>query len=258
MGSAGSLTEVLTWFTVSLSLLTAAWRLFTKLENSLKLELDDLFVVAAVVSSSGPGLNITWLIIVQLSHVGSGVATAMACQNGLGSLVQTLTSSQVTNFEQVQSLVICPRGVTDREQCQASYAAQLLTVPTLSFAKMSIMLLMRRLFPLRLTRRVCSTFCFVLAAWFAASIFAVSFKCGLPESWNYSTCPCMNQVKKLSERLFRLCSYCLQTAFWRFTGAFNILTDLVLVAAPMYLIKFTSIKTRSKVVVITCFGMRLL
>lgn len=50
----------------------------------------------------------------------------------------------------------------------------------------------------------------------------------------------------------------LKTSFWRFTGAFNILTDAALIVAPIAMLRYVSLKPTKKLVVLACFGVRLL
>ncbi|KAF2014376.1 hypothetical protein BU24DRAFT_463171 [Aaosphaeria arxii CBS 175.79] len=146
----GPFLNVVTWVLLITSALAVLTRLITKRALRRRMDIDDAFVVAALLTS-----------------IGSGIAVSVQVSNGLGRTISSLQASQVGTYE------------------KAEYANRLLYIATLAFAKLSIISLLMILTAADLHRRFCYSMTAVIALWGVVSVFVGAFQCGIDEPWRF-------------------------------------------------------------------------
>ncbi|KAF2197263.1 hypothetical protein GQ43DRAFT_496554 [Delitschia confertaspora ATCC 74209] len=145
----GPFLDVITWVLLITSSLAVLTRLVTKKALRRRVDIDDAFVVAALLTS-----------------IGSGIAVCIQTANGLGEDIALLTKSDVVRYE------------------KSAYATKLLYIATLAFAKLSIISLLMILTASVLHRKVGITLATFIAAWGVVSEITAAFECGLKKPWN--------------------------------------------------------------------------
>ena len=109
------------------------------------------------------------------------------------------------------------------------------------FAKTSIILFIKRLTPSRNAHRVCWAFLTFLGLLGLSALLVTLFACGLPEPWLYQSDQCVDL-----------------TAFTRTIGIIDTLTDILLVALPVYLFSRVQYVGSGRWTVIVVFSLRAL
>ncbi|KAF1995267.1 hypothetical protein P154DRAFT_445865 [Amniculicola lignicola CBS 123094] len=145
----GPFLDVITWILLITSALAVLTRLVTKRALGRRIDLDDAFVVAALVAS-----------------IGSGISVSIQTVNGLGRDIDQLTHNQIVAYE------------------KSEYANKLLYIATLAFAKLSIIILLMILTASDLHRRVGMSLTAVVATWGVVAVFTAAFQCGIEEPWH--------------------------------------------------------------------------
>ncbi|KAF2475868.1 uncharacterized protein BDR25DRAFT_212428 [Lindgomyces ingoldianus] len=158
-----------------------------------------------------------------ITSIGSGVSVSFQTANGLGQDFESLAESQIVAYE------------------KSEYATKLLYIATLAFAKLSIISLLMILIASELHRRLGIFLSTFIAVWGIVSEFATAFQCGTHEPWR----------SFLGER------NCFNTpAFWRATGAINMLTDLALIMFPVHVIVTLQMSAGKKLTILVFFSAR--
>ncbi|KAF2726798.1 hypothetical protein EJ04DRAFT_452641 [Polyplosphaeria fusca] len=145
----GHFLNVVTWILLITSALAVLTRLITKRALKRRMDVDDAFVVAALMAS-----------------IGSGIAVSIQTANGLGKDKASLVESQIVAYE------------------KSEYANKLLYIATLAFAKLSIISLMLMLTASPMHRKLGVAFTAFIAVWGVASEFAAAFQCGANKPWD--------------------------------------------------------------------------
>ncbi|KAF2786903.1 hypothetical protein K505DRAFT_354168 [Melanomma pulvis-pyrius CBS 109.77] len=145
----GPFLNVITWMLLITSALAVLTRLVTKRALRRRIDVDDAFVVAALIAS-----------------IGSGIAVNIQTANGLGRDISSLAKSQMIAYE------------------KSEYANKLLYIATLALAKLSIISLMMILTASDLHRRLGITLTTFIAVWGIASVLAAAFQCGIKHPWH--------------------------------------------------------------------------
>ncbi|KAI9732959.1 MAG: hypothetical protein M1818_007392 [Claussenomyces sp. TS43310] len=202
----GRIVFVISWLLFCVVWLAVGARLATRWTLSRKLGGDDILTLVALAFSSGQ----------------TGAMT-VAISNGLGQRINTLSSFQVTQFQ------------------QSLYASNLLYIFTLYFAKTAVLALLIQLTPDESHRRISIGLAIFIAFWAITAVFAASFQCHLPHSWQF-----------IGNRCFNL------TAFWNYFEILNIITDFVLIVLPAFVMWRVQINWRRKAAVASCFASRAL
>lgn len=78
---------------------------------------------------------------------------------------------------------------------QAEYAACILFIASLCFAKLSVVAFMIELTPIRAYKRASYFLGLVIIGWTVSSIFAASFQCDLERPWDFVHTSCFNRVR---------------------------------------------------------------
>ncbi|KAF2840591.1 hypothetical protein M501DRAFT_1001575 [Patellaria atrata CBS 101060] len=151
----GPIVSVVAYILVFTSIVVAITRLYITVRHRLDFAWDD----AAYVTASG-------------FAIAQSVVSERAVHNGLGRHMDTLTSGKINTYYKLL------------------YTAGLLAIIAMIFAKLSVILLFRRLAPQERTWH-CIILCSSVAVWGIFSIFAVAFQCKTPQPWVFtkSNCP---------------------------------------------------------------------
>jgi hypothetical protein len=163
------------------------------------------------------------------------IAVSKAVEHGLGSPLNSLSCKEYTYYQ------------------AAGYASQLLYIMTIALAKASTITLLIAISPQKHHRRPMFGVAALIAAWAIASFLATAFQCSLPRPYLFTSSPvgfgasaaphaqCFNQIP-----------------FWDFVGAFDIFTDLAIMALPILVIRDLQLIRRKKTSVVFAFSFRLL
>ncbi|KAJ8067126.1 hypothetical protein OCU04_004501 [Sclerotinia nivalis] len=199
------LVQIFVWLPLATSVLGVCARLGTKLAIFKKLEWQDHLITISLLFS-----------------IGQSVAVVIACENGFGQLLGTMSDGQLEAMQ------------------KAEYSASLLYITSLYFAKMSIVMFIDDFTPITAERMATKILGLVISLWAVSSIFAVAFQCRLPRVWDSIYGDCFDQ-----------------TAFWNYNAIVNIVTDASLVS----LITFIALHIRTtwsrKLTLICIFGSRI-
>lgn len=121
------------------------------------------------------------------------------------------------------------------------YASNVLYFVAILFAKASILLFIKRLTPSQNAGRVCWAFLAFLGAFTISGLGVTFFACGLPKPWAYESDQCLNLE-----------------AFTRAVVVIDMVTDLLLVALPVYLFSRVKYVGSGRLTVVMVFSMRAL
>ncbi|OAL47805.1 hypothetical protein IQ07DRAFT_104374 [Pyrenochaeta sp. DS3sAY3a] len=147
----GPFLNVVTWVLLITSGLAVLTRLITKRALRRRMDVDDAFVVAALLAS-----------------IGSGVSVSTQTANGLGQDTSTLLHSQFLAYQ------------------KSEYANKLLYIATLTFAKLSIISLLMILTASVLHRNLGIGLSVFIALWGIVSELVSAFQCGTVEPWRFA------------------------------------------------------------------------
>ncbi|KAF2637583.1 hypothetical protein P280DRAFT_530762 [Massarina eburnea CBS 473.64] len=146
----GPFLNVVTWILLITSALAVLTRLVTKRALKRRIDVDDVFVVAALLAS-----------------IGSGIAATVQTENGLGRDIASLSQDQVAAFE------------------KAEYANKLLYIATLALAKLSIISLLMILTASDFHRNLGIGLTVLISLWGLVSEFIAAFQCGVQKPWHF-------------------------------------------------------------------------
>lgn len=164
------------------------------------------------------------LISDQVPCIGMCATVAKQTDSGLGRHSDTLTDAQLDVF------------------MKASYATGLLYILVLALTKLSVLLFLGTLTPVRLHKTVVWVLFGLVSAWGLSSFFVAAFQCHAPAVWNFGD----------SSRCISL------KAFWDFFNISNVVLDTILIALPITIIASLQTRIASKALVMSCFASRIL
>jgi len=144
----GPFLNVVTWIMLITSALAVVTRLITKRALKRRVDIDDVFVVLALMAS-----------------IGSGASVSIQVTNGLGRDITTLTGSQYQVY------------------LKAEYANKILYITTLTLAKLSIISLLMILTASDRHRHLGLGLTGFIALWGVVSVMVTSFQCGKTDPW---------------------------------------------------------------------------
>ncbi|KAF2656093.1 hypothetical protein K491DRAFT_745555 [Lophiostoma macrostomum CBS 122681] len=146
----GPFLNVITWVLLIISGLSVLTTLVTKRALKRRIDINDGFIVAALITS-----------------VGSGIAVSFQTANGLGRDVQSLVDSQLVAYQ------------------KAEYANKLLYIATLASAKLSIISLLRMLTASELHQKFGIALTAFVSLWGIISELIAAFQCGARKPWSF-------------------------------------------------------------------------
>ncbi|KAI9852696.1 MAG: hypothetical protein M1838_005891 [Thelocarpon superellum] len=148
--------------------------------------------------------------------------TAAMVMDGLGRHLNTLSPESATAYQ------------------QSGYAAELLFVPVLALAKLSLIIYLFQLTPQRTYHKANRVVMWTVVVWGVISFFVVAFQCKAPQTWAIIGRQCFDQ-----------------TAFWGWFGALDMVTEIAIVALPTVIVSQLQMDRGRKIVVIGAFASRL-
>ena len=120
----------------------------------------------------------------QLFAIGQSIAVSIEAGHGYGSASSPLDGPQAV--ANLKVILIYVHWIVLRLSCsQSEYAASLLYVASLSFAKASVLALIRTLTPIQSHRRAAYALASIILLWCIIGILGTTFLCHLPRPWNY-------------------------------------------------------------------------
>ncbi|PMD62257.1 uncharacterized protein K444DRAFT_508450, partial [Hyaloscypha bicolor E] len=162
------------------------------------------------------------LIIVTMFLGSTMTATiSMTVANGLGQPQSSLSNYQIIEFQKY------------------GYASQLLYIPALCLTKLTTLVYLRALSPESHFETMNTLLEVFIIIWGLSAEFAIAFQCQLPSPWAIISGKCFNTA-----------------AFWKANGAFDILTDVIIVFLPLYLVWPLQMPWKRKGIVVMAFGSR--
>ncbi|KAF2623653.1 hypothetical protein BU25DRAFT_172087 [Macroventuria anomochaeta] len=144
----GPFLNVVTWILLITSALAVVTRLITKRALRRRIDVDDAFVLLALITS-----------------IGSGASVSIQVANGLGRDFSTLDEKDIEAY------------------MKAEYANKILYIATLALAKLSIISLLMILTASDRHRHLGLGLTGFIALWGVASVIATSFQCGSAYPW---------------------------------------------------------------------------
>jgi len=196
---------VINWVMMVSTVLTGLTRIGMKLVVSRELNNDDFVISFAVVFS-----------------IAQTIAVAVQVGHGIGQRQDSLSQASLQVYQ------------------KAGYSVDLLFIINLALSKISVLLLLRQITPVRPYQIGALGTMVLVAAWSIISFFASAFQCGVPGSWKILDPKCFDQ-----------------TAFWTFFGIMNILTEFLIIALSISVLWGVHISRKSRWTIIACFATRI-
>ncbi|TVY37710.1 hypothetical protein LSUB1_G002187, partial [Lachnellula subtilissima] len=142
----------------------------------------------------------TIIFVTMFLAIAHTVTLSMMVSNGLGQPQGNLTEGMIRDFQKF------------------GYASQLLYIPTISLGKLSTLFYLRALAPGSHYAILNLVLEGVVILWGISAEFAIAFQC-TPTRWAIITSRCFDRI-----------------LFWNIIGAFDVLTDIIIVILPGYLV----------------------
>ncbi|KAK2788387.1 hypothetical protein FQN52_006711 [Onygenales sp. PD_12] len=182
-------------------------------------------VLKAVMRRRATGLllNDYFISLAGLLLTAQTIALTIAQKNGLGRHRAALDENAFAAYT------------------KAYYASNILIIATLAAAKVSITSLIIAIQPPGRAVYLCYGIHALVCLWAFASILALTFQCDLPRPWTEESNTCVNQ-------------YALQISI----GTFNILSDLIIIAVPVYVMFTVKIALKKRWIVSGLFACRII
>lgn len=174
----GPVVNVITWFLLVASVLCVITRFVTKLAISRRLASDDVLILVALVSESlirGYHADMA----VQIFSIADSVAVSQQVHAGLGQHSQTLGTAQFskgTDFEDTSRPAVI-------NEVQSIYASNLVMIGSLCFAKLSVLMLLRTISPIKRHRHIILGIGGTVTLWAVSAGLVTAFQCHLPNPW---------------------------------------------------------------------------
>jgi len=163
------------------------------------------------------------ILVALVFSVGQSIAVLIQSLNGLGEHMNTLTAHRLDVFQ------------------KTGYASDILYVISLGLSKVSVLFLLLQISPeMGHERRFLQANGVFVLVWALVGIFAAAFQCKTPETWQIIKGSCVKR-----------------TAFWDYFGITNIISEVLLIGFPIYVLLDVKLRTQ-KLVLVGCFGSRVL
>jgi len=202
----GPVVNIINWFVAFANILFVGTRIGMKSLRSLKLGIDDLIILLSMTMS-----------------LGIVVAVTLQTSNGLGRHEASLTAKQLEAYQ------------------KSGYSGDIFYILTMTFSKISIILLLSLITPIKVHKKFIYAVGGVIVVWGFTATFVALFQCHVPDVWKTLGDQCINQ-----------------TGFWLYFGIVNLLLELALVMIPSYVMQDVHMARSAKATIIACFAMRLL
>jgi len=186
-----------------------------------------LAVVTVLISKLVVLRRLAWndgiVIAAMVFSIGFTIAINHQVSHGLGSLLSTVSPADYEVFQ------------------KAGYAWNILYIISLALGKVSTLALLLALAPNKTYRIPMLGVGGVIGLWAVAATFASAFQCSLPHPYLITTGQCFSQ-----------------TGFWDAVGAIDIITDMAIMALPVFLVYNLQLAAQKKFAVCFAFSFRTL
>lgn len=159
----------------------------------------------------------------QVFSIGFTLAINQQVNGGLGSPLQTVSNEDYEKFQ------------------KAGYAWNILYLVSLFFGKVSTLTLLLALSPNKSYRIPMLVVAGTIALWAFTAILVSAFQCSLPHPYLITTNKCISQE-----------------GFWDAVGVVDILTDVSIMALPVFLVHNLQLALKKKIAVCFAFSFRIL
>ncbi|RMZ89890.1 hypothetical protein DV736_g2868, partial [Chaetothyriales sp. CBS 134916] len=129
-----------------------------------------------------------------------------------------------------------------RTYATSYYAANILYFLAVYFAKISLVMIIMRLSPAHFVQRLCVGVLLFITAWILAEIFAFAFQSPTPQAWNYT------QTRRGGVNV---------PALYYTAAAGDIVSDLLVIILPAYVIWQVQISMKRRLAIISVFFVRI-
>ena len=238
----GPVVNVITWFLGSTTLLFVVARLATKLVLAQSIRLDDGLLVTSLIFSIGLVVTVS----LETTH------------GGLGQHESSLSQLNLSVYQKV------PRPRSSRQSAQlmtvqAAYAGDLLYILSLTFSKISLLILLRLITPVRLQGQFISALGAALLLWGLTALLAAAFQCQVPRVWEILGNQCFHVVSSRPDSFYTIhILISIQVSFWNYFGVTNIITEGILVVLPIIIFWNLQMPLVRKIMIVCCFAVRIL
>lgn len=98
---------------------------------------------------------------------------------------------------------------------------------------------------------------YVVIVWTVVAFFVLAFRCGASRPWAQASGRCIDEVSPSSSVLVRLLTS-LKVLFWIGIAPVDILTELLVIALPTFMMLPVQVALSKKVVIVVAFIFRIL
>ncbi|GKZ38796.1 hypothetical protein AbraIFM66950_011290 [Aspergillus brasiliensis] len=166
--------------------------------------------------------SVALLLSTLIASIASGAAVSVAATHGLG---------QASSLSEGQLVVMQ----------KALYSMEVLYVLTLGLGKLSVMVLFYSLLSSTGQSKSVLVATGLLLIWVVVMAIVVCLQCHPPEVWNIIGGTCLNV-----------------SGIWTAFGVMNILVEIMIIAVPSFIIFRLKLSLKRRLVVISCFAIRIL
>ncbi|GFN10674.1 hypothetical protein AtubIFM55763_009605 [Aspergillus tubingensis] len=166
--------------------------------------------------------SVTLLLSTLIASIASGAAVSVAATHGLGQ-ASPLSDDQVVVMQ------------------KALYSMEVLYVLTLGLGKLSVMVLFYSLLSSTGQSKSVLAATGLLLIWVVVMAIVVCLQCHPPEVWNIVGGKCLDV-----------------SGIWIAFGVMNVLVEIMIIAVPSFIIFRLQLSLKRRLVVISCFGIRIL
>ncbi|MCJ1388132.1 hypothetical protein MMC18_000977 [Xylographa bjoerkii] len=202
----GPIVSIVTIFLFILLLLSIGTRFATKALFRRKLGVEDGLILGALAFS-----------------IGQVIAVLVQESNGLGEPIASLTSQQITQFQ------------------QTAYSSDLLYIPNLGLTRLSVLTLISSLTPVRTQKQLAGYLGIFVIVWTIITEFTFAFQCYIPNPWQFIGNGCSNR-----------------NSIWIYFATTNALSEAALIGLPVIIIWKLQVSRGKKIVILSSFALRLL
>ncbi|CAF9922660.1 MAG: hypothetical protein ALECFALPRED_002138 [Alectoria fallacina] len=198
--------KVMTLFLLITSILVVIARGITKAVIVRSVSLDDYLIALSL-----------------LFNIGQSVAVFFQAENGYGMPSKTLSLSSLSS------------------ELKSEYAAGLLYILSLLFAKLAVLALVKTITPNRWDHRASYSLAALVFLWATTGEFAAAFMCHVPNAWDWPNGQCNDRH-----------------AFWNYLEITNILTDTALMVLSLIMISRVQTSMAKKASIFSFFALRII
>ena len=137
---------------------------------------------------------------VQVLAIIQSITIHLAVDHGLGRHRLNLNAPNFAAYSKVKAIIRLALS-NYLHSClslcwciQAFYTSQILKIAVFYLAKLSVLVVFLRLTPVKRIRQIFWLFNIILSLWTVVAIITFAVQCAIPQSWNFASSRCLNQV----------------------------------------------------------------